>query len=527
MTRRTLLAALPLALGAKAYSDYEASRADREESPRGIAIGACHLGFQPQAGKRVIVSGPGRFDQLDIDLLLNGKLVRRLRGEVSSRTGIAANLVADFTDITVPGEYEIRYGNSDSVRFPIGDQVWGNVVPSLVAYQTAQRCGVRVVPKGKLCHLDDACRRDTGEHVDVEGGWHDAGDLRKWVETTILNLFGLLALAQSPASMPSPLTQGVMDEARYGNSFFLKMQDRDGLVWADVGGGVNGDNSDNRWTDNKPGTADDRWINVTKRPVVQAMFIAAEAMMSRVFQSGDPAYAKRCLDAATRCWAATNAKGSATLDWAWWGFAALELFRATGDEKFATSAAEIANRLSAAQVVNASGVSGYFGMWPGSGEPLRDARHSGLPATCLLLAARHFPQHADASRWRKAVRRYLDDYAVPMANQSEYRIVPFGLFRGKPEGNSYRPIENGLFYRFFMPVDSRSWLGLNSHLLSHALLFAEAATDFGDARYRSLTYAQLEWIFGKNPFSATLTTGLGYRNPEPYSRFAGPIRGES
>ncbi len=50
------------------------------------------------------------------------------------------------------------------------------------------------------------------------------------------------------------------------------MQDRDGRVWADVAGGLNGDNSDNHWTDNQIGTADDRYINPAKSGVIQAMF---------------------------------------------------------------------------------------------------------------------------------------------------------------------------------------------------------------------------------------------------------------
>ncbi|MGH9654784.1 MAG: glycoside hydrolase family 9 protein, partial [Bryobacteraceae bacterium] len=69
------------------------------------------------------------------------------------------------------------------------------------------------------------------------------------------------------------------------------------------------------------------------------------------------------------------------------------------------------------------------------------------------------------------------------------------------------------------------WQGLNAHLASHALLFATAAADLHQPAYRDLAYRQLEWIFGTNPFGATLASGIGVRNPYPHSRYVGVIPG--
>ena len=96
---------------------------------------------------------------------------------------------------------------------------------------------------------------------------------------------------------------------RWGNRYFLKMQDTDGLVWADVAGGVNGDNSDNHWTDNRAGTADDRYLNPAKRGRNQAMFITVQAMAAQAFKASDATYAKQCLTAAQRCWTASKREG--------------------------------------------------------------------------------------------------------------------------------------------------------------------------------------------------------------------------
>jgi hypothetical protein len=77
-----------------------------------------------------------------------------------------------------------------------------------------------------------------------------------------------------------------------------------------------------------------------------------------------------------------------------------------------------------------------------------------------------------------------------------------------------------------MPVRKQFfWQGLNAHYFSHALLLGTAAKDFGNAKWRDLAYAQIEWAFGMNPFAATLASGIGVRNPFPHSRYVGIIPG--
>jgi len=149
--------------------------------------------------------------------------------------------------------------------------------------------------------LDDARRRDNGVHVDLSGGgWHDAGDLRKWMSATMLNGIGLLWLIRNLGSGWDLAGSGLValhEEVRWGNRYFLKMQDQDGLVFADVAGGVDGDNSDNHWTDNRVGTPDDRYLNVSKPADVQAIFVALQAMMAETFFKIDASlreYLSRC-----------------------------------------------------------------------------------------------------------------------------------------------------------------------------------------------------------------------------------------
>lgn len=448
--------------------------------------------------------------------------------------------VADFSDATVEGTYRATFRNEQSLSFPIASDVWQQALTVLAGYQGQQRCGAVTNRLGRpTCHLDDARRRDTGERVDTVGGWHDAGDLRKWVDATLMDLFGLLAILRNLKAFPQTgalSKSALLAEARYGNTYFLKVQDTDGLVWADVAGGVNGDNSDNHWTDNISGTADDRWINVDKRTGVQAMFVMAQALMSEAFQDSDSAYASRCMDAAARCWTASKRNGNNTVDLAWWLMAATEIYRISGKDGYRIELIRLAEQLTNAQFAISPNpqlaLRGFFPMWPGNLQPMRDPVHSALPAYALLRASGAISSGVNpdvdlGTRWGSAARLYLDGYVLPMCAKSAYSIVPFGLFWQSPANELYRAVGGGYTYRFFMPTKdtTRSWAGLNSHLLSHSLLLLEAGTKFGDTRYRDLAFSQLEWVFGANPFASSLATGLGSRQPTPFSPFVGSITG--
>ncbi len=503
------------------------------ESP---AIVLSQVGFLPDAKKRVIyrmASGevpPESFTLRDIGAPV--KPFSLTRPLVQAPGDVPNCLMGDFSGLTREGFYQITAGDERCAPFFIRADAWRRTLPKAIGYHHAQRCGVGVPNVHPACHLDDARRRDTGEHVDVTGGWHDAGDLRKWMSATMMAGFGILRIARHLGERWDLAGSGLgvlLDEMRWGNRYFLKMQNRDGRVWADTAGGVNGDNSDNHWTDNRIGTADDRYINTAKPAQVQAMFVALQAMVAQAFAQADPSYAKSCLAAGVRCWEATEHPKS-TRDLSWRLLAAIELHRATHDARHAAEAAKLGDALAALQVSDYIGsqkkVRGFWGTGGAKPVPYWDAVYSALPPIAMLELAAALPVQANARRWRDSVSLYIDEYAAPMAARSAYGVVPLGLFPGSPTPETYRPLEGELTYRYFMPTRQRSWwLGITSHLESHAVLLAAAAHAFNKPAYRDLAFRQLEWVVGNNPFGACLMTGEGWRNSYPYSRFVGPIAG--
>ena len=125
----------------------------------------------------------------------------------------------DFTAVTQPGMYVVRYGASQSAPFAISPTVYQHDVwqPTLETFLPVQMCHMRVNDRYRvwhgLCHADDALMAPldhnhfdgyaqgpatltafkSGDHVPGldRGGWHDAGDYDLRVESQIDTVHGL------------------------------------------------------------------------------------------------------------------------------------------------------------------------------------------------------------------------------------------------------------------------------------------------------------------------------------------------
>ena len=129
-------------------------------------------------------------------------------------------LKTNFTDITDPGLYRIRYKDSESTLFRIDEDVYDRGVwqPVIEYFLPVQMCHMRVNEKYRvwhdMCHMDDALMAPAHSHIDGYdqkpglskyeageivpgvnvGGWHDAGDFDLRVESQAGESY-ILALA--------------------------------------------------------------------------------------------------------------------------------------------------------------------------------------------------------------------------------------------------------------------------------------------------------------------------------------------
>lgn len=481
-------------------------RAAPETTATGILLN--HVGFMPGAEKTFLLAGPGatRFEALDAD----GKTV--FQGEaVQFNKDFGPWRVGNFSALNKPGSYRIRIAGETSHPFAISASLHEDAIGKTLTYFAAQRCGDSTTGYHHPCHLDDGRRLDNGQHQDVSGGWHDACDLRKWSHATLYGMTGLARVAE----VRGRDTARIIDELRWGNSYFLKLQEPAGYIMNYCGG-----DDGNHWTDNQTGNQDDRPIHTGPTGAdIQFHFIAAQASMVALTRQADPAYSARCREAATRClkWVMARDNTKSALIAAWGAVACCELRRAMPDLEIEAEAGKLAAALVAMQVTrDPDPQTPIRGAFTRSANPSSDGN---LPLLALCQLLETFPNHPDAARWKAALRLHCD-YLLRISQRNPFGLIPIELFKG-PAAAGARPL--GTYgYRYFVSVkrDAKNregwWVGINAHLASNGVGLARASRLLSDPRLRGLAQRQLDWIIGVNPFDASTMEDVGRNQPRQF-----------
>jgi hypothetical protein len=475
-----------------------------------------HLGFTPNGAKSCLMQG-----QQPVPFVIvrrqSGETVHR--GVMTPRRGdLGHYVVGEFDDFITVGEFEIRAGASTSAGFVIDSLVYDFALQKCVGYFAKQRCGDSKTGHHAPCHLDDGRRADNQKHQNVAGGWHDACDLRKWVNATIYGMIGLERILE--VAPPRWDNGQILDELRWGNQYFRRMQEPDGYVM-DYCGGDDG----NRYTNNITGDSDDRLIHVEPCELpVQFHFVAAQAALARHTRASDPVYAQSCAEAAQKClnWCVNHRSPGAALTLAAAVTACVEMNRLTASEQIADLMAGYLRKMLSLQVGEPidgnTPLRGFFLTAPDRQEPLREIMHGNLPLLALCEALTYFPSHPDATNWRKALKLHAE-YLLFMSDRSAFGTIPFGLYTKEDPGGNRRI--GSYWYRWFMKRRNETptedwWVGINAHLASNGIGLLKAGRLLGDPRLARLAQRQLDWIIGGNPYDASSVTGVGRKQPRLY-----------
>ncbi|MFT3932127.1 MAG: glycoside hydrolase family 9 protein [Chitinophagaceae bacterium] len=151
-----------------------------------------------------------------------------------------ASLRLRFSKFVQPGSYYLKCGTAQSSVFTIGNEVYNGAADFSLRYLRQQRSGFNPFLKDS-CHTGDGYTMygpmpDT-THIDVAGGWHDATDYLQYVTTSANATYHLLAAYRDfPAAFTdNHLANGldgnngiadVLDEAHWGLQWLLKMHPR-------------------------------------------------------------------------------------------------------------------------------------------------------------------------------------------------------------------------------------------------------------------------------------------------------------
>jgi endoglucanase len=252
----------------------------------------------------------------------------------------------DLTAITTAGRYRIHVDGpaaATSLRFRIGGEatLYRTPLANALSFYENQRDGADFVPsalRAEAAHLHDANAMTyltphanstghfkgdlspLGVRIDASGGWFDAGDYLKAVQTESYTTDMLLAgVRDFPARMGAgSTTSDFTDEARFGVRWLLKMwDDANGTLYYQVGIG-NGNaktvSDHDIWRlpqlDDGYGGTDPAYRYIRHRPVFRAgppgskvspnlagRDAAAFAMCFQIFHASAPGLAAKCLRA--------------------------------------------------------------------------------------------------------------------------------------------------------------------------------------------------------------------------------------
>ncbi len=452
-------------------------------------------------------------------------------GTVSEKSGDWGRVyVGDFSKVNTPGKYYIRYGERASIPFSVNNLQYVYNLSKHMNWFLWQRCGDPEHGWERGQHRDDGVRLDNMRHQDVSGGWHDAADLRKWGMT----INGLWALSEVYLSMSNDkvpefggkkefLAQ-IKDEFNWGNKHYTAMQEPAGYLMDQVGGDVYKHGDNNRFTDNIPGTSDDRWIVTTPRaPVFQYMFVIAQCNMAL---TDKPELISSYLSKALKCfrWATDNKIVNDIHSLGAAATASMKLYECTGQEIYLTMAMDNMKTILSRQDTTHRPVYGYIRSWkPGQAETENDFYPEEnlsynlitpyFPLWSIVEAIRVIKEPDLNAGAKNAFKLYFDNYIKYFDKISSYGNVPMALYRQDPGGN--RKVGN-YYYRWCYEnhEDKEWWNGINPMLGYAGAILVRGGLLTGNEEAKRIGQQQLDFIYGCNPFNSSTVTGLGYNQPE-------------
>lgn len=520
-----------------------------------------HLGFLCAGRKCAVVHRPGsalEFVVEDLSLNTSSTLAGRetfgvvFRGRMRPEEHPDGPYgICDFSEFSRPGVYRLslpEHPDALSFQFVIADGVYHRLPSAFLGFLHELRSGQHQTWLRGPTHLDDAVRSDTGQAIDATGGWYDAGDTRKWMAHSTLAAWGILELWERMGCGIFGVTgEALAEEVRWGLGIIPKLQDPEtGMILEDIGGGglsrmtsgrswwyenhagCCGDNADNRFTDNQPGSGDERTARVQYNPIAQYTSMAMLARGARTLRAlghhAPPGWEK-CASR-IQSWMALQS-GDEFHQWtsvrSWQALAAMEMHLAGWADP---SQAEEPVRW----LIRSFDQSLAFWKFSSqSPEPYRGIVHSAQPVIALASYARWFEGSPLASESRLVLAESLERYVKVMVSTNPFQFMPFGCYREETvtPGDTYRRAPNGWLYRYCMPTNHPQKInhGLSGHWMNWACAMSMAGEVLPDPSATDLAWAQVHWLTGNNRVDVSFISGLGYNNPMPHSRFLGTIPG--
>jgi hypothetical protein len=166
-----------------------------------IYIRLSQIGFLGPEEKSAIVLSKSELGAVNFDVINSGTGKKVYSGMAQKTAGRYSgfNFIynLDFSSLNIQGSYYLKVGSTQSLPFSIGDKIYSSLTDGLLGFFQVQRCGYTNPIMHNTCHIADATAVIDGKNridkkLDVTGGWHDAGDYVKFLNTTAVAAYTLL-----------------------------------------------------------------------------------------------------------------------------------------------------------------------------------------------------------------------------------------------------------------------------------------------------------------------------------------------
>lgn len=472
-----------------------------------ITFRMSQVGYHPKASKIVVVEDIPADTPIKAVLydptkrnpkfpVLLGAVVYEIQNvrtvQDKSQQGPAAKSIRlDFSDFTIPGNYEILLEGTDikSPEVTITDFIYWDSLISVVKSFYFQRCGQEVEDReNKLyhaaCHLDDAQPVGSGRWQDLIGGWHNGGDYAKYATSTSLSAARLLSMYEwNPKPykyfrlgypLQEPRLGDVADlhhEVKAGLDWLLQLQQRNGSVLRKVAG--------KKWPETLRPEDDlqERFAYGASTPDT-ANFAAVMALASRNFKTEDLGYSVKTLLAAERAWSFLEANPQLIYERSDSDFAGSGEF---WDGRFKN---DLPQRVwAAAELYITTG---------------KDKYHQYFLKNYDQVAFEPFS-------WYNPAMQGFEDYLFHAENRDPAVAATLKQNLALLGNRILDSLKNGTY-----PSSLDRYLkGSNQTAVENASALMAAARATGDEKYRHGASQIANYLFGVNPFSRSYVTGIG------------------
>ncbi len=201
-----------------------------------IFIRVNQVGFLPGDIKTSIVLSNSSLTGESFAVVNKKNSKKIFSSEIGNTEGTYGNFLftylIDFSPVKAAGEYYIQIGDKKSYDFKIGKDIYNGLAEYLLEFFKVQRCGYTNPELHSECHIADATsliegKKIVNRQVDVTGGWHDAGDYIKFLNTTAYSTYMLLFSYEfNPAKFSYDKnknnTADILEEAKIGLDWMLR-----------------------------------------------------------------------------------------------------------------------------------------------------------------------------------------------------------------------------------------------------------------------------------------------------------------